>query len=106
MRYSGKLTKLVLSREIARNCEVSLNESKQLLELILNAMVHALSRGERVEIRGFGSFAARIRKSRIGRNPVTGAPIPVPAKRVLFFRAAKHLLSMETWKPRTNDPSA
>ena len=88
---SGKLTKAVLSHEIARNCKASLKESKQLLELILNAMVRALSQGERVEIRGFGSFATHVRKPRVGRNPRTGARVEVQARRVPYFRASKQL---------------
>jgi len=88
---SGKLTKAELSKEIAQNCEVSLKQSKQVLELILDAMVRALSKGERVEIRGFGSFATRVRNSRLGRNPVTGAKVKVPARRIPYFRASKQL---------------
>ena len=87
----GKLTKAKLSKEIARNCDFSLKEGKQLLELILDAMVRSLSRGERVEIRGFGSFAVRVRDARVGRNPKTGARVGVPAKRVAYFRASKRL---------------
>ena len=87
----GKLTKAELSREIARNCESSLKEGKEILERILGAMAHAISKGERVEIRGFGSFATRIRRARIGRNPKTGALVNVPAKRVPYFRPSKDL---------------
>lgn len=87
----GKLTKAELSKEIARNCGSSLKEGKDLLDIILNAIVRAFSRGERVEIRGFGSFGTRVRKERIGRNPKTGAVVKVQAKRVLHFRASKQL---------------
>lgn len=88
---SGKLTKAELSQEIARNCGASLKESKQLLEVIVDAMIRALSRGERIEIRGFGSFATRVRKPRVGRNPRTGAAVEVQAKRVPYFRPSKQL---------------
>jgi integration host factor subunit beta len=54
-------------------------------------MVHAIARGERVEIRGFGSFHTRPRRARIGRNPKTGARVEVPAKRVPFFKPSKEL---------------
>ena len=91
---SGKLTKAELSKEIARNCESSLKEGREILELILNAMTRALSRGERVEIRGFGSFATRVRNPRIGRNPKTGATVNVPPKRVPYFRASKELRTL------------
>ncbi len=87
----GKVTKAEISKEIAQNCGSSLKEGKEILELILSAMAHALSKGERVEIRGFGSFATRVRKTRIGRNPKTGTLVEVPAKRVPYFRPSKDL---------------
>ena len=62
-----------------------------MLEPILSAIAHAISKGERVEIRGFGSFAPRVRKTRTGRNPKTGALVEVPAKRVPYFRPSKEL---------------
>jgi integration host factor subunit beta len=88
---TGKLTKAELSRQIAQNCESSLKEGKEILELILSAMAHAISKGDRVEIRGFGSFATRVRRARIGRNPKTGVLVSVPAKRVPYFRPSKDL---------------
>lgn len=91
---SGKLTKAELSQEISRNCESTLKEGREILELILGAMIRALSKGERVEIRGFGSFATRMRNARIGRNPKTGAMVDVPPKRVPYFRASKDLRTL------------
>jgi integration host factor subunit beta len=88
---SGKLTKAELSKEIARNCGSSLKEGKELLEIILSAMARALSGGERVEVRGFGTFATRVRRARVGRNPKTGRSVEVKAKRVPYFRASKQL---------------
>ncbi len=87
----GKLTKAELSRAIARNCRSSLKEGKEILELILSAIAHAISKVERVEIRGFGTFATRVRKTRIGRNPKAGTLVKVPAKRVPYFRPSKDL---------------
>lgn len=55
------------------------------------AIKEALLRGEKVEIRGFGSWHWRKRKSRIGRNPKTGTIVKVPAKKVLSFRPSKLL---------------
>jgi integration host factor subunit beta len=90
----GKLTKAELSKEIALNCKSPLKEGKELLEIILNAMARAISRGERVEIRGFGTFATRVRNARIGRNPKTGSTVMVPAKRVPYFRPSKELRTL------------
>jgi integration host factor subunit beta len=64
-------------------------------EIVVNAvfdsMTEALARGERIEIRGFGSFVVKHRKAREGRNPKTGAVVPVAAKRVPFFKVGKEL---------------
>ena len=87
----GKLTKAKLSRDIAGICDSSLKDSRQILDAVLNAMTDALSRGERIEIRGFGTFSIRVRKTRVARNPATGGKFEVPAKRVLYFRASKDL---------------
>ncbi|MEP6540176.1 MAG: HU family DNA-binding protein [Bryobacteraceae bacterium] len=90
----GKLTKAELSREVARVCESSLKESRRLLEIVLDAMVGALNRGDCVQVRGFGRFSTTHRRARITRNPKTGARVEVPAKRVLHFRPAKSLQRM------------
>jgi integration host factor subunit beta len=87
----GKLTKAELSKEIADSCDSSLKDSRQVLDVVLSAMTDALARGERIEIRGFGAFATRVRKTRISRNPITGGKLEVPAKRVPYFRASKDL---------------
>jgi len=54
-------------------------------------MVRAVGRGEKVEIRGFGSFHVRQRRGRIGRNPKTGARVEVPPKKIFYFRPSKEL---------------
>jgi integration host factor subunit beta len=65
------------------------------VETVMNAVLErvsaALAQGEGVELRGFGSFAVRERPARAGRNPRTGAPVRVAAKRVAVFKAAKEL---------------
>ena len=61
------------------------------VDLILEEISKALVEGRRVEIRGFGSFKIRSRKQREGRNPKTGSPVSVPAKKVPFFKAGKEL---------------
>jgi integration host factor subunit beta len=86
-----KLTKADLSKDIADTCDTSLKEGRQVLDIVLSAITDAITRGERVEIRGFGVFATRIRKARISRNPVTGGKLEVPAKRVPYFRVSKDL---------------
>src|SRR5882724_3680224 len=62
-----------------------------LMNAVLEQLATTLTQGERVELRGFGSFAVRERPARSGRNPRTGAPVAVAAKRVAVFKAAKEL---------------
>lgn len=90
----AKLTKADLKLEIARVVAISHKEAKDLLEIILDSMVRALRKGERIEIRGFGSFSTRLRAPRVGRNPLTGAQVDVPAKRVLKFRLSSELRAL------------
>jgi integration host factor subunit beta len=68
----------------ARDIEVVINT-------IFDSMTEALVGGDRIEIRGFGSFSVRHRRARTGRNPKTGAAIDVPPKRVPFFTVGHEL---------------
>ncbi len=61
------------------------------VKMILDAMSDVLARGDRIEIRGFGSFSLNYRPPRIGRNPKTGEKVEVPAKYVPHFKAGKEL---------------
>ncbi|MBU1235876.1 MAG: integration host factor subunit beta [Gammaproteobacteria bacterium] len=61
------------------------------VKVILDAMTAALARGDRIEIRGFGSFALNFRPPRVGRNPKSGDKVHVPAKYVPHFKAGKEL---------------
>jgi len=88
---TGALTRTELIQEVARVLEISMNESATTLDAIFNSMVRAIQAGDRIEIRGFGSFDTRQRKARIGRNPKTGASVEVPPKRVVFFKPGKDL---------------
>lgn len=85
------MTKADLTEEIARVVEVPKAEAKRVIEAILDGMVRALRKGERVEVRGFGSFSTHVRAPRKGHNPSTGASIDVPAKRVPSFRPSREL---------------
>ena len=61
------------------------------VKMMLDAMSEALVRGDRIEIRGFGSFALNYRPPRVGRNPKSGEKVNVPAKWVPHFKAGKEL---------------
>jgi integration host factor subunit beta len=64
---------------------------ERIVNTIFDEIGSALSRGDRVELRGFGAFSVKAREARIGRNPRTGATVRVTAKRVPFFKTGKEL---------------
>lgn len=66
-------------------------DAESAAKVILDALSNALAKGERVEIRGFGSFGLNYKPPRQGRNPKTGAKVKVPAKYVPHFKAGKEL---------------
>jgi len=68
-----------------------LKRVEQAVDVIFEEISAALERGDRVELRGFGAFSVRARDARKGRNPRTGEPVSVPAKKVPFFKAGKEL---------------
>src|SRR5262245_58291078 len=88
------VTKMELIEEVSRVAEITRNEAGVIVESILNSMVRAIGRGDKVEIRGFGSFRTRQRQPRVARNPKTGARVEVPAKRVPFFKPSKELRAL------------
>ena len=70
---------------------LAFKDAELAVKLILEHMTNALSSGERIEIRGFGSFDVHYRLSRIGRNPKSGEAVSVPAKFIPHFKAGKEL---------------
>lgn len=64
---------------------------ERIVATVFDEIAGALTRGDRVELRGFGAFSVKERKARLGRNPRTGESVHVPDKRVPFFRPGKHL---------------
>ena len=69
------------------------------VKMILEAMAEALSNGDRIEIRGFGSFALNYRPPRVGRNPKSGEKVNVPEKWVPHFKAGKELRERVDYRP-------
>lgn len=70
---------------------LSRKEVEVIVETIFDKMTQALAKGDRIEIRGFGSFEVRVREPRQGRNPKTGASVFVNTRRVPFFKVGKEL---------------
>jgi integration host factor subunit beta len=85
------LTKAHVIEEICQVVGIPRKEAAVILERILDSMVRAIGNGDKVEIRGFGSFRTRQRRTRIARNPKTGALVQVPAKKIAFFKPSKDL---------------
>jgi integration host factor subunit beta len=85
------MTKAELVEEVARASELNKRDAEVIVETVFNSIISALHRGDKVELRGFGSFRTRERGPRRGRNPKTGAPVDVPAKRVPYFKPGKEL---------------
>ena len=75
----------------ARFDQLTHRDVESAVNVILGAMIDTLLRGQRIEIRGFGSFAVRQRPARIGRNPRSGESVSVPPKRVPHFKVGKQL---------------
>ena len=70
---------------------VTHKDAERVVGVVLDQMIDALAHGGRVELRGFGAFSVRDRPARAGRNPRTGEPVEVEAKRVPFFKSGKEL---------------
>ena len=85
------MTKAELIEEVASAVEMTRKDSEQIVDTIFDSIVHALRSGDKIEIRGFGSFRTRKRQPRVGRNPKTGAKVDVPAKKIPFFKPSKEL---------------
>jgi integration host factor subunit beta len=88
---TDNMTKAELIEEVSRVVEMTRKDSEVIVEAIFDSVVRALRGGDKIEIRGFGSFRTRQRQPRVGRNPKTGARVEVPAKRIPFFKPSKEL---------------
>ncbi len=81
----------LIARLAARFPQLVLKDADFAVKMVLDAMSDALARGDRIEIRGFGSFALNYRPPRVGRNPKSGEKVQVPEKYVPHFKAGKEL---------------
>lgn len=72
----------------------SLQDVTYVVNIIFDSMIDAIKRGERIELRGFGSFEIRERKARMGRNPKSGAEVKLGNRKVPFFKTGKELRIM------------
>lgn len=88
------MTKAELIDEVAAATRLSKKDAEQVVTLFFESIVEALRAGDRVELRGFGTFTTRQRAPRVGRNPKTGEAVHVPAKVVPHFKPGKELRAL------------
>ena len=80
------MTKKDIVIKIAEDTELKQIDVKRVVQRTLDHIVEALAKGETVELRNFGIFKVKLRKSRVGRNPKTGVAVPIPEKRIVSFK--------------------
>jgi integration host factor subunit beta len=80
-----------IERVASRTRHISKRDIEVVVDTLFGSMTEVLVRGERIEIRGFGTFRVAVRKACQGFNPKTREPIQIPARRKAFFRVAKKL---------------
>ncbi|HUS07301.1 MAG TPA: HU family DNA-binding protein [Bryobacteraceae bacterium] len=85
------MTKADLIEEVSRVVEMTRKDSEVIVEAIFDSIVRSLRAGDKIEIRGYGSFRTRQRQPRVGRNPKTGTRVEVPSKRIPYFKPSKEL---------------
>jgi len=90
------MNKSEMIEKLAEKKGLSIKKAEEIVSTIFDAMTDALLAGERIEIRGFGSFVVNDYKAYTGRNPKTGEAIAVKPKRLPFFKVGKELKSRIT----------
>ena len=85
------MTKAELIEKVLVSAGLNKKEAEVAVETIFDSIVQSLREGEKIELRGFGSFRLRSRGARVGRNPKTGEKVNVPAKRIPYFKPGKEL---------------
>lgn len=85
------MNKAQLIDAIAKDANLTKADAKRALDAFIDATTHTLKKGGRVALVGFGSFGVSKRNARTGRNPQTGAPIKISAKKVVKFKAGSEL---------------
>src|SRR5215204_1995063 len=101
------MTKAELVEEVSRVSDLTKKHSEVIVDTVFESIIDALKRGEKIELRGFGSFRLRKREPRKGRNPKTGDKVDVPPKRVPYFKPGKELkdlINKDTGEPSDAAP--
>lgn len=99
------MTKADLVEEISNQTGISKNHTALVVDNLLESLCRALSEGQHLEIRGFGTFKVRERRARRARNPRSGSEVMVPAKLVPVFKPSKELKAMVLGTPEAPAPT-
>ena len=97
------MNKAVLAGELATRFRMPQDKAATVVQAVFDAMTAALVRGDKIEVRGFGSFHVRRRRSRVGYNPKTRTRVDIPAKRVLHFQAGREMRRLLAGGPTAAD---
>ncbi len=89
------MIKLDLINEVVTKTGVTKTKAEMAVETVFESMKKSLARGDRIELRGFGVFTVRPRKTGIGRNPRTGTEVNIPPGKAVRFKPGKELQSIE-----------
>ena len=95
----GSLTKTALIEEVAHAADLTKKRAEIIVDTLFGSIAEALHQGEKVELRGFGSFRLRRRGPHRGRNPRTGDQVDVPSRRVAYFKPGKDLKELINREP-------
>ena len=85
------MTKAELVEHVAQSTQLTKKHAELIVNTVFESIAQSLRAGEKIELRGFGSFRIRQRGPRIGRNPKTGDQVQVPPKRIPYFKPGKEL---------------
>ena len=91
----GFLIKLDIINEVVNRTGITKTKAEMAVETVFETMKKALSEGDRIELRGFGIFNVRPRKTGIGRNPRTGAEVAIPPGKAVRFKPGKELQTLQ-----------
>ncbi len=100
------MTKAELVEEVSRVSDLTKKHSEVIVDTVFKSIIDALHRGEKIELRGFGSFRLRKREPRKGRNPKTGDKVDVPPKKVPYFKPGKELKDLINKEAEAADAAA
>jgi len=104
-RLGAKRGGAELVEEVSRVSDLTKKHSEVIVDTVFKSIVDALHRGEKIELRGFGSFRLRRREPRKGRNPKTGDRVDVPPKQVPYFKPGKELKDLINRSAESEGPT-